>query len=286
MEFDREKFVATVAALADQMVLPIQQSFQWPPQSNNIHIFNELSSTNQTLWELLAQGAEPGTVVIALQQSAGRGQWGRQWLSDPGGLYLSWAIAPNLSLSQSAELSLGSAWGIATVLSDRTLPVFVKWPNDLILEGRKLGGILIETKVHQQHISTAIIGVGMNWSNPVPETGINLHSFLESLEPAERDRCNITSLETLAALILSGLATGYSYAQQKGIEKLVCVYEELLSCKGRPVVVDSRRGTVVGVTTTGELRVEFDSPTPAPEVHLKPGEIRLGVPISQGDQFC
>ncbi|MGH1392557.1 MAG: biotin--[acetyl-CoA-carboxylase] ligase [Trichormus sp.] len=169
VEFDQQKLLAALSAGREYDYLPF-----------SLHIFNSVNSTNLTLWELLKQGAGVGTVVIATQQTSGKGQWGRQWVSPTGGLYLSVAIAPNLAANASYQLTLATAWGIADQLRQCGICVGIKWPNDLVLEGRKLGGILTETKVNQGKITQAVIGVGVNWSNPVPETGINLQSWLES----------------------------------------------------------------------------------------------------------
>lgn len=242
----------------------------------SLHIFETLPSTNQTLWNLLDQGAEPGTVVIATQQTAGRGQWGRQWSSPPGGLYLSVAIAPNLPAEQSYQLTLCSAWGIAMALRDRGIPVGLKWPNDLILCERKLGGILTETKVFGGRITKAVVGVGINWANPVPETGINLQSF-----QANQVSAPIASLEMLAAVTLKGIASGNQLCSQEGIEALLPSYQQLLTSMGRSVSVNGCSGIVVGVSPTGELRVRL-CPTvvanevAAPEICLKPGTFSLG----------
>lgn len=194
------------------------------PLDLEFHIFETLPSTNQTLWELIDRGAAPGTVVIALQQTAGKGQWGRRWESSVGGLYLSLALAPKLLASESAQLTLCSAWGIATALRDRAIPVFLKWPNDLMLSGRKLGGILTETRVHQEQISSAVIGVGINWTNPVPEIGIDLQSYLET-----QSTPSITSLEMLAAITLEGLLSSYQYCSVTGMEAMLPSYLQLLS---------------------------------------------------------
>lgn len=269
----------------------------------SIHLYETLPSTNQKLWNLLDAGAKPGTVVIATQQTAGRGQWGRQWSSPVGGLYLSVAISPNLPAQQSYQLTLCSAWGIATALRDRGIPVYLKWPNDLILYGRqgvegtsgvsnpavarrdalitsqlpherKLGGILTETKVQQGRITKAIVGVGINWANPVPESGINLQSLLD--QPGG----TITSLEMLAAITLIGIAFG-NQRSLAGIDTLLPDYEKLLINIGRSVCVDGRSGIIVGITSTGDLRVRLCSmidvnSVAAPEVYLKPGTISLG----------
>ena len=107
----------------------------------NIYIFDTLASTNDKLAQLIAEeNATPGTVVIAKQQTAGRGQRGKQWHSEQGGLYLSLAIAPDLPAVKVHQLTMGIVWGIADRLRQQGLPVSIKWPNDLMLADRKLGG--------------------------------------------------------------------------------------------------------------------------------------------------
>ena len=121
------------------------------------------ASTNGLLWTLPAQSYSPPLAAIAKQQSAGRGQWGRQWRSDQGGLYLSVMLDLDLAAENAPHLVLLSAWGIAYALRQHQIPVQLKWPNDLLLKGRKLGGIKTETKINQGRIQTAVIGVGINW---------------------------------------------------------------------------------------------------------------------------
>jgi BirA family transcriptional regulator, biotin operon repressor / biotin---[acetyl-CoA-carboxylase] ligase len=241
------------------------------PQEISLHLFETLPSTNQTLWDLLNQGATCGTVVIAAQQTAGRGQWGRQWESTLGGLYLSVALTPHLQASHSAQLTMSSAWGIATALRSYDIPVTLKWPNDLLLLGRKLGGILTETRVHQGQITKAVVGIGINWSNSVPEWGITLRSFYEKNLSAR-----VTSLEVLAAIVIQGLRFGYQSWLEQGIESLLPSYLELLQIQGRQVIVDGNVGIITGVTPTGELSICLNSATAPTEICLKPGTISLG----------
>ncbi|MCT7954425.1 biotin--[acetyl-CoA-carboxylase] ligase [Laspinema palackyanum] len=252
----------------------------------SIQILDQVSSTNETLWTLLAAGAPPGTVVIATRQTAGKGQRGRQWESSPGGLYLSLALTPNLSAQDALLLTLCSAWGLATTFRAYNIPVSLKWPNDLILEGYKLGGILTETKIHQGQITKAVVGVGINWSNPVPETGINLQTFL-----GDRPHPEITSLETLAALTLWAVASGYQTFDEKGVGTLLPSYQNLMVGIGQPVAVEGSAGVVLGVSDTGELRVRltpssspdpnsaFTSASTLEEIELMPGTINQGYPI-------
>lgn len=282
MEFNRQKLEAALEPRRKSTYLPFK-----------VHLFETVSSTNQTLWHLLNQGAESGCVVIASQQTSGRGQWGRQWISSVGGLYLSVAIAHSLDATNSYQLTLATAWGIAKQLRSCGVPVGIKWPNDLVLVStpvsmtcsmsdlkenrykRKLGGILTETKVQQGQITQAVVGVGINWVNPVPETGINLEMWQANKHPKP-----ISSLEMLTSTVLLGIESGMLCLFQEGVNILLSRYTELLTNMGEQVYVNNESGTVVGVTHNGELRVRMETseskPVRIPEINLQPGTISLG----------
>ncbi|WP_017315645.1 biotin--[acetyl-CoA-carboxylase] ligase [Mastigocladopsis repens] len=264
MGLDRQKLEAALQAGRKSPYLPF-----------SLHLFDTVSSTNQILWDLLTQGAEPGCVVIATQQTAGRGQWGRQWMSQNGGLYLSMALTPELCATNSYQLTLATAWGIAKQLQSCGVPVEIKWPNDLVLIRRKLCGILTETKVQQGKITQAVIGVGMNWANPVPETGINLEMW-QALQHTKPIPC----LEMLISRVLIGIESGIQCLFQEGVNILISRYLELLTNMGDRVYVNNTAGTIVGVTQTGELRVSMETSevksVKTPEIYLQPGTISLG----------
>ncbi|WP_423753455.1 biotin--[acetyl-CoA-carboxylase] ligase [Chlorogloeopsis fritschii] len=240
-----------------------------------LYLVNSVDSTNQTLWKLLDEGAQPGCAVIATQQTAGRGQWGRQWVSAPGGLYLSLLLAPNIEASNSYQLTFATAWGISYQLRESGINVGIKWPNDLVINQRKLGGILTETKVNQGVITQAIVGVGINWTNPVPETGINLEMWQAAKDPKP-----ISSLEMLAAKVLLGIECGIQCLFEEGVNILLARYLELLANVGDRVCINDLAGTVVGVKSTGELRVRLQTSESlteiTPEIYLQPGTISLG----------
>ncbi|MGK7905576.1 MAG: biotin--[acetyl-CoA-carboxylase] ligase [Hormoscilla sp.] len=245
-----------------------------------LHIYDTVSSTNSVLWELIDRGATEGTVVIAAQQTAGRGQRGHQWRSPLGGLYLSLALTPEIGAQNALLLTISSAWGIATTLrqlpsssdpDQPRIPVQLKWPNDIILKERKLGGILTETRIQRGKITKAVVGVGINWENQVPEMGINLKSYL-----ADDPRPPITSLEKLAAMTLQGIVWGYQQAQDRGMTSLLSSYQQLLTSMDRPVAVDGQKGIVTGISAQGLLRVRLTSSAPESEITIEPGKIRLG----------
>lgn len=264
----------------------------------DLHIFESVASTNKTLWELLAQepsGVGDGEfppiktthsdsryVVIAAEQTAGRGQWGRKWVSSRGGLYLSYGFVPKLDINSGYQLTLASAWGIAEQLRKYGIEVEIKWPNDLVLDGRKLGGILTETKVRTSKITQAVIGVGINWTNPVPSSGVNLDCWNNQGSPSK-----ISCLEKLAAVVLLGIDSGIQCLEQEGVNILLSRYTKLLSNLGDIVKVnDDFSGTVIGVTSTGNLhlrRSTSDTFSGKPSsVFLQPGTISLGYRNSSG----
>lgn len=224
-----------------------------------IEVLEQVTSTSTYLWQRLEQGAAAGSVAIAYRQSAGRGQQGRIWHSPPGGLYLSLALEPDWPATQAAQMTAMSAWGIATALRNLGLPIQVKWPNDLYFAGKKLGGILTETKLAQspsnlhsasKHfpapcltdnaqwttqgcvkdcvMKQIVIGVGINWQNPVPEMGITLVKILEAF-PTSPAKNKIICLEILAALVLRGILQGYFFQQRLGSQVFMKAYQKILT---------------------------------------------------------
>ena len=237
-----------------------------------LQVFEAIPSTNTQLWELIARGNSIPLAAIALKQTAGKGQWGREWQSCLGGLYLSVGISPNLALQNNTHLVMSTAWGIATILRNYSLPVSLKWLNDLILDGRKLGGIKIETRTRQQHITHAVIGVGINWTNSVPPVGINLQSYYQKSATIDR----ISSLEELTASTIYGILFGYQYYLTVGIDDFLNSYLKILATLGKKITFNGCDGEVTGVTNKGELKVKLTSPGATTEVRLSPGQISLG----------
>jgi BirA family transcriptional regulator, biotin operon repressor / biotin---[acetyl-CoA-carboxylase] ligase len=255
MELNREKLTKELLNLNDRDL-----------NLFSLHLYDNIPSTNQILWELIDNNYQLPLVAIAAQQTAGRGQWGRQWQSPPGGLYLSVAIALELSPSDAFHIIVFSACGITEAFRRQELPIFLKYPNDLILQKRKLGGIKSETRIQGDKITRAVIGVGINWCNPVPAVGINLENFTDK----------ITCLEKLAAIAIGGIYSGYQAYLGKGIKSLLTSYLTFLQSIGQKVMVDGCPGIVVGVSDRGELQVKLQSSGATTTINLSSGTISLG----------
>lgn len=241
-----------------------------------IHLYDDVPSTNQTAWQLVAAGAGAGTVAIARQQSAGRGQWGRAWVSPSGGLYLSLVLEPELSLPQTHLLTLTSAWGIASSLENLGISLQIKWPNDLVSQGRKVGGILTESRLVKQtdtsfQLQRAVVGVGLNWDNPLPENACSIRQLLP-----DGTASRVKSLEDLAAIALLGIWQGFCIWQQQGDEAFVNAFQQKLACHGKKISLGGHPAVVSGVTTKGDLIVNVRQNGQNLVRSLKPGEISLG----------
>lgn len=122
------------------------------------------------LHDLAADGADAKTVVVAGVQTGSRGSRGRGWRSPPGGLWLSALFRPRVAAGvELFSLRIGLAVAAAIETLGAGVPVHIKWPNDLMVGDRKLGGILCEARWQGQSLAWVVAGVGLNVVNPVPE---------------------------------------------------------------------------------------------------------------------
>jgi biotin-[acetyl-CoA-carboxylase] ligase BirA-like protein len=147
-----------------------------------IYSFKEVTSTNDVAKELAIKGAKEGTIVVAETQSRGRGRQDRKWVSPAGGIWFSLILRPKVDPEDAVKLTLMTAAVVAKVISDMfRLRAEVKWPNDIVINGKKVCGILAETRTKGDIVDFVVIGVGIN-------ANINLSSFPKHL------RKSLTSL--------------------------------------------------------------------------------------------
>jgi BirA family biotin operon repressor/biotin-[acetyl-CoA-carboxylase] ligase len=149
------------APLAEQ---EIRSGLATTRMGHTIHLLQTVDSTNDEAKTLAVRGALEGTMVIADAQRRGRGRMGRLWASPGGvGIYLSVILRPAIQPHDAPSLTLLGAVAVAQAIEEVAgLAAGVKWPNDLIVRGRKLGGILGEVAAETSHLHYVVLGIGIN----------------------------------------------------------------------------------------------------------------------------
>ncbi len=237
-----------------------------------------VDSTNRRLLEWAREGAPHGAVLWADAQSAGRGRQGRNWLSGEGdGLYASLLLCPPAPVGRWAAFSLVAALALAEVLREGwDLPVGVKWPNDLWLDGRKLAGILLEAQGGDE--PRLVVGIGVNLRPPAGGWPDELRGRALSL--AEAGAASVSAPELLAAL-LERLEVHWDRFVQEGFAVFLEAWRRFDRLTGRTVTVEQdaqrqvlrvegvdREGRLVAVDERGRRRT------------LNAGEVHLSSPES------
>jgi BirA family biotin operon repressor/biotin-[acetyl-CoA-carboxylase] ligase len=239
-----------------------------------IYHFETVASTNDTAKTLGAQGAAEGTLVVTETQSAGRGRLGRHWLSPSGvGIYTSLLLRPLLPPTELPQITLSTAVAVVRALT-RSAGVTpgIKWPNDLILKGKKLGGILTEMETESDQIRYLVVGLGLNVNNPdfppgLADTATSL--YRKEGRPFPRVPILQAWLEEFEALYSQFLARGFPEILEEWkqhavtLGKCVAVRQGMRQIEGLALEVDAdgallletARGEVVKVTS-GEITLE------------------------------
>lgn len=213
--------------------------------------YEEIDSTNSEAWRLIDRlEAQSSAVIIAKRQTKGRGQRGNSWQSDLGGLFMSVILQPNLTAVNAHQITLWSAWGIAKALNETGANVKLKWLNDLLIDRRKLGGILTETRIEAGKVLYAVVGIGINWTNEVPEGAIALGELPTTL----------SSMDELIEVVLKGIQLGQTRSNNEGMLSILAEYLELLNDKNVRQTINGRelQGKIIDIRPTGELVVRWE----------------------------
>jgi BirA family transcriptional regulator, biotin operon repressor / biotin---[acetyl-CoA-carboxylase] ligase len=236
-----------------------------------LHYFDRVSSTMDVLHELAAGGAEAGCAVVAGQQLGGRGSRGRSWHSPPGGLWLSVLFRP--SVVEGLEvISLRAGLAVAEAMQHLVSePLQLKWPNDLILRGRKLGGMLCEARWQGEFLGWVTVGVGLNVQNRVPDdleaTAVSLAGL--GIAP---DLSALTDLVVAALRKLELNGSELTPAELRRFAARDCL-------RGR-AIREPVAGIVQGLSADGALMVQPDT---GPPIALRTGSVTLADSLTAGN---
>src|SRR5262245_38885186 len=229
-----------------------------PKLGDPIICVESVSSTNDMARDMAISGAAEGLCVIAREQTSGRGRQGRSWSSPSGeGLYLSVVLRPEVKAAESALITLSAAIAVAESLRlDFNVLGDIKWPNDVLVKGRKICGILVEAAIEGDRLQYAIMGIGVN---------VGQRSFPEEVG----DRATSVLLETgnmlrpddFAEALIPRLEQWYAAALSQP-DRVIMRWEELSpTSRGCSVRVESAdtvvEGVTRGLTTAGALMLEL-----------------------------
>ncbi len=229
-----------------------------------------LDSTNLLMKTLAERGAREGTVAIASKQTAGRGRLARTFQSPEGGLYLSILLRPGCGLERASSLSLMAAVAVCRAVREATgLQPGIKWPNDVLVNGRKLCGILAESAAEGAGCRV-IIGIGINANTA-------LEDYEEDIRPAV---CSVlsetgerTDTRELARRLILQLDAMYADWQAGG--SVLREFRGLCLNVGREVLVqrvERRKALALNVNGDGSLRVRYEDGS---EEDIRYGEVSV-----------
>ena len=212
-----------------------------------IFFLREADSTIEVAKQLADYGAEEGTVVTAEVQTAGRGRMGRSWVSPKGGLYLSVILKPKISPKKAVRLVFLFGLAVAEILHELyEMTVETKWPNDVLMNGKKICGILTEMNTTGEKVNYVIAGIGVN-------TNFAEKVFPEELRKAatslENELGRKVELEKLFKTLLGKLESFYEIFLKGGFGRILVEWKKYAGFLGCQVEVASGTEKWVGIAS-------------------------------------
>ncbi|MFC4617780.1 biotin--[acetyl-CoA-carboxylase] ligase [Camelliibacillus cellulosilyticus] len=241
-----------------------------------------MSSTQKVAHHLAEDGAEEGTLIVTDEQTEGRGRLGRHWDSGANrGIWMSLILRPSLQLKKIPPLTLLAAVAVVKAINKVTQTACaIKWPNDILYDGKKLVGILTEMQAEEQTARAVILGIGMNVNTRIEQFPENLRSVATSLyEITGKDQSRVQLIQS----ILKELEDLYHLYLTNGFAPIKLMWESYALCLGRVIHARTVQGDVIkgmakGISEEGVLLLEdangeihsiysadiqFDSPNPS-----------------------
>ncbi|WP_280768196.1 biotin--[acetyl-CoA-carboxylase] ligase [Salipaludibacillus daqingensis] len=215
---------------------------------------SSVSSTQTIAHQLVNEGASEGTVVVADEQTEGRGRLGRVWDSHKqSGIWMSLVLKPNIDFRQAPQLTLVAAVALTRALRDKTnLNVEIKWPNDLLIHGKKIAGILTEMQADPDRIQSVIIGMGINVNHqefPEEVSSIATSLKLETGEGFDRAEMIAEILKEFSWLYETYLTEGFSLIKPLWEAHSLSIGKKIIARRAN----DSITGEAIGINDEGVL---------------------------------
>lgn len=249
------RLLSTPDVLTEMELKSIRRT-EWAGEE--IFCFPLLDSTNSKAKQLAEDGYPSGTLVIAEQQEAGRGRRGRSWESPRGnGIFMTLMLKPDINPNNASMLTLVAAMAVSGAITKKTgRPAGIKWPNDIVMNGKKVCGILTEMSAQFDYVNHIVIGIGINVHNQdFPE---ELSQKATSLYLETKEQINRAAL---VEEILEQFEHYYAiYLETEDLSSLMKEYNaHLINMHQIVKVLDPKEpfeGKAMGITPRGELVVD------------------------------
>jgi BirA family biotin operon repressor/biotin-[acetyl-CoA-carboxylase] ligase len=224
-----------------------------------IHSYDAPESTNMQAKELADSNAEDGTVVIAKIQIEGKGRQDRKWISPEGGLWISVVLKPKIPPQKATLVTLMAANAVSETLSEYDLEAKIKWPNDVLIEGKKICGILTEAKTKENDIEYLILGIGINSNFELSE----LPEDIREVSTTIRHELNKdVILDELLHRLLVHIDMYYELLLASHFEKIIKTWKEKSDTLERHVKITTQKESLQGIAQdiddTGALILKTD----------------------------
>ncbi len=239
-----------------QLTDPGDALFPWefPDRESKIHYFPQVASTMDIARNLARKGCPDFTVVIAGQQKKGRGRLQRKWLSSEGGLYFTLVLRPEIPPVLSFRINFSASLTLARTLQRMfDINALVKWPNDILVDGKKITGMLSEMEAESERVSFINIGLGINVNNDPT-----------SREPMAASLKKILGRDVSRKALLSEFLNEFEARMNSGnFDNIISEWKEYTMTLGRRVKVvttnDVSEGIATDVDENGALMLELEN---------------------------
>jgi len=225
-----------------------------------LHMMDVVPSTQDELRRLAEQGAAEGTLVIAEQQTKGRGRMGRSWVSPAGkGIWMSLLLRPPVPLPLTPQLTLLAAVALSRAISREVqVEIGIKWPNDLLVNGKKISGILLESAAEDERLRYIVVGMGISVNLDAEDYPDDLLVKAISLKMASGNKI---SRSNLIASILDEFERLYELYLEQGFAPIRSLWEAHTVTLNNETTLYTPQGTLQGIPRgldeMGGLRVEL-----------------------------
>ena len=255
----------------------LQEGLQTKRIGRSIFLSREVGSTNDWAKELAELGAEEGTVAIAETQTAGHGRLGKEWFSPRGGLWFSVIFRPEMSPSEAIGLVFVAGLAVAEVLREKyDLKVDTKWPNDVLVNGKKVCGILAEMNTKGRAVKFVVLGFGVNANFLVEK--VFPRSLKEVATSLEKELGQKVRLEELFKGLLERLGSRYDECAERGLAFLLADWKKYAGFLGRRVEVrignERLSGVALDVDARGALVLRLED---GATKRVLAGDVSLGL---------